>query len=112
MALPHAASGTVIELRPLGEKCAIFSSIALIKTPQLEVMRLTMPRGKTMPAHKVPGEITVQCLEGSVAFRVGDQLKNLHAGDMIFVAGDQMHALEALENASVLITMLLKKPLA
>ncbi|NMM26604.1 MAG: cupin [Glaciimonas sp.] len=110
MALTHATSGTVIDLRPLGEECAIFSSIALIKTPQLEVMRLTMPRGKIMPAHKVPGEVTVQCLEGSVAFTAHDRVQNLHAGDMIFLAGAEMHALEALENSSVLIMILLNKP--
>lgn len=110
MALSHATSGTVIDLRPTGEQSVVFSAIALIKTPQLEVVRLTMPRGKTMPAHKVPGEITVQCLEGSIAFSIGDQVKNLHAGDLIFLAGDEMHALEALENASALITILLKKP--
>lgn len=109
MALPHATSGTVIDLRPLGAQCATFSSIALVKTPHLEVVRMAMPRGKTMPAHKVPGEITVQCMEGSIAFSIGGQVRNLHAGDMIFVAGDEMHALEALEDASVLITILLKK---
>lgn len=109
MALSHATSGTVLDLRPLGEKCATFSSIALIKTPQLEVVRLTMPRGKVMPAHKVPGDITVQCLEGSIAFSVGDQARNLQAGDLIFVEGGAMHALEALENASALITILLGK---
>lgn len=110
MALPHATSGTVLDLRPLGEKCATFSSIALVKTAQLEVVRLAMPRGKAMPAHKVPGEITVQCLEGSIAFSIGGQVKTLQAGDMIFVAGNEMHALEALENTSALITILLKKP--
>ncbi|MEO8599237.1 MAG: cupin domain-containing protein [bacterium] len=109
MALTHATSGTIIDLRPMGEKCAIFSSIALIKTPQLEVMRLTLPRGKSMPAHKVAGEITVQCLEGSVDFTVHGRIQTLRTGDMIFLAGDEMHALEALENASVLITILLKK---
>lgn len=110
MALPHATSGTVLDLRPLGEKCTTFSAIALVKTPQLEVIRLTMPRGKTMPAHKVPGEITVQCLEGSIAFSIDGQVKILQAGDLIFVEGEAMHALEALENASALVTMLLKKP--
>lgn len=110
MALSHATSGTVIDLRPLGEKCAVFSAIALIKTPQLEVVRLSLPRGKIMPAHKVPGEITVQCLEGSIAFSIGERIQNLQAGDLIFLAGEEMHALEALENASALITILLKKP--
>lgn len=109
MALPHATSGTVIDLRPLGEKCATFSSIALVKTAQLEVIRMTMPRGKTMPAHKVAGEITVQCLEGNIAFSVNDTVHNLLAGDMIFVAGDATHALEALADSSALITILLGK---
>lgn len=110
MALQHATSGSVIDLRPLGEKCATFSAIALIKTPNLEVVRVTLPGGKIMPAHQVPGEITVQCLEGSIAFSVGDQIENLHAGDLIFLAGGVMHALEALEDSSALITILLKKP--
>ncbi|MGV8897931.1 MAG: cupin domain-containing protein [Burkholderiaceae bacterium] len=109
MALSHATSGTVIDLRPTGEKTGVFSAIALIKTPNLEVVRLTMPQGKIMPAHQVPGEITVQCLEGSIAFSVGDQVKNLQAGDLIFLAGGAMHALEALENSSALITILLRK---
>lgn len=110
MALPHAASGTVIDIRPLAEKCAAFSSIALVKTAQLEVIRMTMPRGKAMPEHKVPGDITVQCIEGAIAVSAHGNTQTLHAGELMFVAGGEPHALQALEDASVLLTILLKKP--
>lgn len=110
MALPHATSGTVIDVRPLGEKCATFSSIALVKTAQLEVIRMTMPRGKAMPEHKVPGDITVQCIEGAIALSAHGKTQALHAGDLIFLAGGEPHALQAIEDASVLVTIVLKKP--
>lgn len=110
MALPHATSGTIIDVRPLGEKCATFSSIALVKTAQLEVIRMTMPHGKAMPEHKVPGDITVQCIEGAIAVSAHGKTQQLHAGELTFVAGGEPHALQAIEDASVLITILLKKP--
>jgi quercetin dioxygenase-like cupin family protein len=110
MALPHAKSGSVIEIRPLAEKCATFSSIALVKTEQLEVIRMTMPRGKTMPQHKVPGDITVQCIEGAITVSVHGNTQALHAGELLFLAGGEPHALQAIEDAAVLITILLKKP--
>ena len=110
MSLSHATSGTVIDIRPLGEKCAAFSSIALVKTAQLEVIRMTMPRGKTMPEHKVPGDITVQCIEGTIAFSAHGITQQLHAGELILLAGGEPHALQALEDASVLVTIRLHKP--
>lgn len=109
MALSHATSGTVINIRPLAEKCAAFSSVALVKTAHLEVIRMTMPRGKTMPEHKVPGDITVQCIEGTIAFSAHGKTQQLHAGELIFLAGGEPHALQALEDASVLVTIQLKK---
>lgn len=109
MALPHAASGTVIDIRPLAEKCTAFSAIALVKTAQLEVIRMTMPRGKAMPEHKVPGDITVQCIEGVIAVSAHGKTQQLHAGELMFVAGGEPHVLQAIEDASVLVTILLKK---
>ena len=109
MALPHAASGTIIDIRPQGEKCATFSAIVLVKTAQLEIVRLTMPRGKTMPEHSVPGEISVQCIEGVIAFSAHGNTQQLHPGELIFLAGGEPHALQAIEDASALVTILLKK---
>ena len=48
MALPHATSGQVTRLEPLGERLTDTVSTALFKAAQLEVVRLVLPRGHTM----------------------------------------------------------------
>ena len=63
MALEHASSGQVIDvLRRDGDDLSQFSAIALAKTDELELIRMCMPKGKTMPEQHVLGEITLLCL--------------------------------------------------
>ncbi len=64
MALPHAQPLDTIDLRPLAESLAATPSSSLIKTRSLQLMRVVLRRGETLPEHQVPGEITVHCLEG------------------------------------------------
>jgi hypothetical protein len=54
-------SGDVVDVRPLGPSLAT----TLVKSKTLEILRLVVPAGKEIPCHDVPGEIVVQCLEGS-----------------------------------------------
>ena len=68
MAIPHAKSGEVIDLRPVGEAQAPPLTSTLVKTDRLEIIRLAVPAGKELPRHQVAGEITVQCIEGVHAF--------------------------------------------
>ena len=67
MALPHAQPLDTIDLRPLGESLAATPSTSLIKTSSLQLMRVVLRRGETFAEHRVPGEITVHCLEGEAA---------------------------------------------
>lgn len=71
MAMPHAASGQIVDVRPLGDTLTRSVTTTLVKTEHLEVIRLVVPAGKEIPPHQVAGEITVQCLEGEVEFRTG-----------------------------------------
>ena len=107
MAIPHAKSGEVIDLRPVGEAPAPARTITLVKTDRLEVIRLAVPAGKELPHHQVAGEITVQCLEGRVAFTAGTTSRELRAGQMLYLAGNEPHSLRGIEDASVLLTILL-----
>ncbi|MET3131800.1 quercetin dioxygenase-like cupin family protein [Oxalobacteraceae bacterium GrIS 1.11] len=108
MALPHAASGQLIELEREIDNTR-FSAIALAKTDELELVRLTLPKGKVMPEHHVPGEITVQCLSGEVVLDAHGASQSLRAGQMVFLAGGQVHALRAEQDSVLLLTMLLVK---
>jgi quercetin dioxygenase-like cupin family protein len=107
MALPHAASGQLIPLRHAGEDLSRFSSTALAKTEEFELIRLVMPRGKSMPEHSVPGAVTLLCLEGQVSVNAHQRLQRLCAGEMMYLSGGQVHALHALQDALVLLTILL-----
>ena len=107
MAQPHLAPGQIGSVLPLGSKLAQTPSYALLKAPQLEVIRVVLSAGKTMPGHQVAGEITVQCLEGVVDFRLGREVRHMRAGDFLHLPGGAPHELTAVEDASLLVTICL-----
>jgi quercetin dioxygenase-like cupin family protein len=82
MVNPLANPGEVIDIRALESAP---TGITLVKTAAMEVKRLTLPKGREVPAHHAPGEITVQCLQGRVAFIAGAAMIDLGAGRMLFL---------------------------
>lgn len=109
MALKHADPGQVIDIKPYGAALAQKQSVALFKSEDLEVMRLVLLAGKTMTSHDVAGEITLQCLEGSIEVSADGATHVLYPGHLMYLPGRAPHALFALENASVLVTVALKR---
>lgn len=107
MAIHHAASGELIDIRPLGEAIKATRTSTLYKTQHLEVFRMILLAGKQMPEHHVVGEVTVQCLEGSVEFSIGTTRNIMRPGNLKCLAGGVPHALVAIEDSSVLVTLLL-----
>ncbi|MEO6278363.1 cupin [Roseateles sp.] len=107
MAIHHALSGELINIRPLGRAIAAARTTTLYKTQRLEVFRIILLAGKEMREHAVVGELTVQCLEGSVEFSVGTNRDVMRAGDLKCLAGGSPHALRAIEDTSILVTLLL-----
>ena len=107
MALPHAPSGALIQLLQEDEDLSTFSARALAKTDELELIRLVLPKGKTMPEHHVPGEITLQCLRGQVVVEAHDTSLSLGPGQMMYLNGGQAHALRAEADSLLLLTILL-----
>ena len=107
MAMPHAAPGDLIDLRPNGTSLLETATQAFFKTEHLEVMRLVLLSGERFPEHQVAGEVTIHCLAGSVRLHYDDRSTDLPAGTMLFLLGGTPHAVEALEDAAVLVTILL-----
>ena len=107
MALHHAISGELIDIRPYGPALACATTRALYKSAHLELFRMVLPSGKAMPSHQVKGEITVQCLEGSVEFKVGEAGRVMRQGDLLCLEGGAAHSVTALEASSLLVTILL-----
>jgi quercetin dioxygenase-like cupin family protein len=109
MAMQHAVSGEPVCVLPPANVPGDRQTVALFKTEELEVMRLVLAKGKSMPAHKVAGDITVQCLEGVICFNSDGKDQTLAVGDMLYLAGGVTHSLTALEDACALVHIVLRK---
>jgi quercetin dioxygenase-like cupin family protein len=107
MALQHAVSGERIALQRGEDDIANFTSIALIKTDHMELIRLVLPVDKPMPEHRVEGEMTLLCLEGEIAFDAHGRTTMLRPSEMVYLAGGEPHAVRATKDAVALLTILL-----
>jgi quercetin dioxygenase-like cupin family protein len=107
MATHHAQPGEVIDVRPLGAALAETKTRTLLKTENVEVVRLVMTAGKEISEHEAPGEIIVQCLEGKVAFTASGKISELTAGQLMYLAAEEPHSVRCIQDASFLLTILL-----
>ena len=110
MALPHAQAFDRIDLRPLGDGLAAAITTSLIKTPSLQLMRIVLHDGDALPSHHVSGEITLQCIEGRAAVTTPGRRIELGAGDLLLLPGAEPHAVQALGDCSLLVTISLLMP--
>lgn len=108
MALPHADAGEAVDVRPYDGRLHSQRTVALFKSVDLEVMRLVLRAGQTLPPHMVPGEVTIQCIEGRLDVELDGVMRPLQAGQLLFLRGGALHALQALSDASALVTIALK----
>lgn len=109
MAIPHAEPGEIVDVRPLGTAVADQKTHTLARTDALEIIRLVLPTGKEIATHTAPGQITVQCLEGRVAFSTMGQELELEAGRLLYLNAREPHSLRAVEDSSLLVTILLPR---
>lgn len=112
MAGHHASSGQVIPIQPFGERLRDAQSVALVRDDRIEVMRLALPAGKELPEHFAYGPVTILCIEGEVDLAAHDTVKRMRTGDFVYLAAKVPHALRAAQDASVLVTMVLRESAA
>lgn len=112
MALPHASPGEARDVLPFGPRIAEQKTHALFKSSDLEVMRLVLLAGQSLPPHKVAGEITIQCIEGELDIQADGRSHALSAGQLLFLPAAQVHDVRARVDASALVTLALKPPRA
>ena len=109
MAIPHAKPGEVVDVRPLGPALASAQTATLFRAERVEVRRLVVPAGKEIEEHQAKGEIVVHCLEGRVVYTAFGKTHNLEAGKLLYLPTGEPHSVKGIENASLLLTILLPK---
>jgi len=110
MALKHAQPFEAIDVRPLGPRLADTLTTSLIKTHSLQLMRVVLRAGESLPEHHVRGEITVQCLEGQVRLPTAQHDIALSAGQVVLLPAAEPHAVRALTDTTLLVTVSLLAP--
>lgn len=105
MALIHAKAGEKVHLPSLGSATP-GRAAALVKTPEFEAVKLMLRAGEGTARHAVPGYCTIQCLEGAIVLETKERLL-LAAGDWVYLDRGEEHAVSAIEDGSLLVTILL-----
>jgi len=105
MSVPHSKSGEMFDVRPLGPAIRDAVTTALVKADGIEVIRLIVPAGKSIPTHKAKGTMTLLCLEGRIMFETGSRTSELTAGQMLYLPAGEPHAVSGVEDASLLLTI-------
>lgn len=105
MALPHAGSGDVVDVRPFGAAIRQHQSAAIVRDESIEVMRLVLVDGRGIPEHVVAGPVTFQCIEGTVELVADGVHRTLHAGELLYLAGGVPYSIKPVDDASVLMTV-------
>jgi quercetin dioxygenase-like cupin family protein len=91
----------------LGGALANARTKTLAKTEKLEIIRLIVPAGKELPEHKTRGALIVHCLEGRVALTALGKTQNLQSGQLLYLPVGEPHSVKGLQDASLLLTLLL-----
>lgn len=82
------------------------ATLALMKTQDMEVIRMVLPKEKDITEHSVDGQISVQCLEGKTEFGIEGETHVLTSGDWLYLDRNQPHSLLAIRDSILLLTIL------
>jgi quercetin dioxygenase-like cupin family protein len=107
MALKHARAGESVDLSPLGTGLQQARTEAIVKSKSFEAVRLVVRAGTMIPTHKVPGQITLFCLEGRVEIVLDGSSLQLATHEWAYLEGGEPHSVRGIEDSSLLLTILL-----
>ena len=103
MALHHCRSGEVARLGTLDDPAT--RTAALAKNASFEAVHLVVRGGESIAPHQVAGSMTLYCIAGHVRFEGGSPAE-LRTGDWLFLDPGARHAVEAVADSSLLLTIL------
>jgi quercetin dioxygenase-like cupin family protein len=107
MATPFALSAQAINVLPFGARLAGARTCALFKSEDMEVIRVVLRASQSLPPHKMPGSVSLHCLEGRLEVLLGENCQALEAGQLMHLPPNMPHAVRALEDTSALVTIVL-----
>ena len=84
----------------------------VLRADDLEVIRATFSAGETVDTHSAPGPILVQCLAGTVSFRLDGTSSEINSGDLFYIPPRKPHAITSVTDSALLLTFPFQRPAA
>lgn len=81
------------------------NAMTLFKSDGLRIVLMALHTGAELKAHKAPGIITVQVLEGEIIFKTEKQESTLGKGEMLTLHHGVTHSVLAVREAVFLLTI-------
>lgn len=105
MATHHASPSEVVDLETWAQDLPKDHSKAIVKTSDMELARLVFRAGETLESYKVTGPIVVHCISGMIKFTAMGTTSTLKSGQLLYLLPNELHSLQALTDAVVLLTI-------
>ena len=105
MATTRLQSGQCLTLIDAASGHAPPQTHTLIRSDALEVAILGLTAGRHIARHQITGELTLQCLHGEVRIEIEPESVTLSAGMLLYLAGGVPHAVLALHDSELLLTI-------
>ncbi|MBV7282650.1 cupin domain-containing protein [Corynebacterium sp. TAE3-ERU30] len=81
------------------------TSRVLVNNEHLRTVVFSFDAGQVLTEHASPRAVVVQLLDGRLSFTVAGEEHEMHPGDVIYLAPNERHALEALEPSHMSLVM-------
>lgn len=85
------------------------NAITLFKSDSLRIVLMALHTDAELKAHKAPGRISVQILEGEITFKTDKQVSHLGKGEMLTLQKGITHSVFAVREAVFLLTIAVEK---
>ena len=109
MATHHANPGEIVDLQTWAADLPQEHTKAIVKTDEMELIRIVLPAGKGIPNHRVEGPITLQCVAGKIAITAMGTTQEINYDQLIHLMPGEAHSIKAIEDSVVLLTIVFKK---
>ena len=106
MAIGHAKRGQLVDLNSWPTSLAPGQSHAIIVTNEMEVARLVLPAGKSLPDHAITSPIIIHCLKGTIELQTERVRQSISSGQLVHLEAGNPHSINALKDSEVLLTII------
>ena len=100
--LSHVVQGLHADLPVSGEAT---TSRTVVNNDAVRVVAFAMDEGQELTDHSTPHPVVVQVVQGELAFTVAGRRDELSAGDLVYLAPGERHAVLALTACRFVLVM-------